>query len=137
MVCKITILDSVYFLGPLANTQINMMMMLNKLLVLVWVLCFLLVSQGCQLVDQLVHERLLAYYKCKNERAKEMAKINVLWKAIEEWDLVESPVAKLASNDVPPTESESDSEPDPDLSGVCGEEFVADFTLHKNIYISN
>lgn len=80
-----------------------------------------------------MHEWLLAYYKCKNE----MAKINTLWKANEEWDLVESPVAKLASNEVPPTESESDPEPDPDPSGVCGEEFVADFTLHKNIYISN
>lgn len=132
MVYKITTLDSVYFLGPLGNTQISIIMMLNKLLVLV--LCFLYVSQGCQLVDQLVHEWLLAYYKCKNERAKEMAKNE---KAIEEWDLVESPVAKLASNEVPPTESESDPEPNPDPSGVCGEEFVADFTLHKNIYVSN
>lgn len=88
-------------------------------------------------MDQLVHEWLLAYYKCKNERAKEMAKINTLWKANENWDLVESPVAKLASNEVPPTESESDPEPDPDPSCVCGEEFVADFTLHKKIYISN
>ena len=65
-------------------------------------------------------------YNRENKRAKETTAIKIVWKAIEERVLVESPVAKLASSEVPP----SDSEPVPDTSGTCGEAFVADFTLH-------
>lgn len=60
-----------------------------------------------------------------------MSKTNMLRRAMEGWVLVESPAAKSASNE---EASKSDPESDPEPSVVCGEEFVADFTLYKNIF---